>query len=521
LTKKYSFAVENIEMFDENPDSNFAVVSLDFFSSGKNRHDLFVSEDTLMRTSSTIKNCPLVWKYDDVLDDVYTHDDEEVPCGFVPESANIKAKKISDGRVMLNTTAYVWKRYTGQLLDIFKRDGGVKPVSVEMSVYKLEPMPDGLYELKDYRFEGITILGSYVRPAIPDATATVLSFSKQLKKEYKDALKDEVSSKNIQLDKSFIEQLNQEKQKKEQEPFIATFPYKSKTDMNPALKGITPPISLGQANEISRQADAIGVDKKKNGWAIAISNFKKTHKVVNGKWVKKESKMSENPGETNKQKNVNTEKENNMNKDELKNSSQEKLDGAKISSKKEQTSEEKDKEKKEKKENFEYPENFNMEEMAQLFSDDKEDKDIKMAKEEIVKGKYASPQILMSGMFAQMKKMSKTLQKMAEKNKAYMEENEKLRKFKEEVEGKEKQFQIRTTLEELEEKVIIPEEAKEEMLAEAKNYSFKDIEGWTNYCKAKSFDFEIRKDKMKEKSEVLKAALPFKEEKKQKESLWA
>ena len=48
--------------------------------------------------------------------------------------------------------------------------------------------------------------------------------------------------------------------------------------------------SLRQANEIARNADAIGVTEEKNGWAIAISNFKKTHEVEDGKWVKKENK---------------------------------------------------------------------------------------------------------------------------------------------------------------------------------------------------------------------------------------
>ncbi len=68
-------------------------------------------------------------------------------------------------------------------------------------------------------------------------------------------------------------------------------PYKSKKDINPALKGIHPPISLAQANEIASQADAIGTDEKKNGWAIAIANFKKTHIVKNGKWVSKKKSM--------------------------------------------------------------------------------------------------------------------------------------------------------------------------------------------------------------------------------------
>ena len=69
-------------------------------------------------------------------------------------------------------------------------------------------------------------------------------------------------------------------------------PYKKKSDFNPALKGIKPPISVSQANKIAKQADAIGDEEDKNGWAISIANFKKTHKVENGKWISKKKAMS-------------------------------------------------------------------------------------------------------------------------------------------------------------------------------------------------------------------------------------
>jgi len=193
LVQKLSFTIENAEMIRENPDSNFALLNLDFFASGDNLHDLYVSEETLLKTADTIKNCPLVWKYDKILDDSYTHDPDEVPCGFVPEGVTISNKKLEDGRTMLSTVAYVWKRYTGPLLSIFKRDGGKKPVSVEMSVYKTKKKEDGKTELLDFRYEGITVLGSYVTPAIPMANASILSFAE----EYEEDLEKEFSFTEI------------------------------------------------------------------------------------------------------------------------------------------------------------------------------------------------------------------------------------------------------------------------------------------------------------------------------------
>jgi len=360
LNKKLSFTIENAEMIDENPDSNFARLALDFFASGDNMHNLYVSEETLMRTADTIKNCPLVWKYDEVLDDIYTHDPEEVPCGFVPESTEITSKKTKDGRTMLSAIAYVWKRYTGPLLGFFKRDGGSKPVSVEMSVYKTRPLTDEKTELLDFRYEGITVLGSFVTPAIPMAQATILSFAE----EYEEDFEKEFSLDNIIIPKKIrytaeeglelrkehgggtstalafarylvnnktitperVREISNyfsghkygekdvdwllwggdyakewaEKMSEKIDGELVTFPYKSKKDINPALKGIHPPVSLGQANAIANQADSIGIDEKKNGWAIAISSFRKTHHVENGKWVKNkgsEAKASVEPTE--------------------------------------------------------------------------------------------------------------------------------------------------------------------------------------------------------------------------------
>jgi len=73
-----------------------------------------------------------------------------------------------------------------------------------------------------------------------------------------------------------------------------TFPYSKLEQVNPAIRGIDPPVDLEQANEIARAADAIGVSKDKNGWAISIGNFKRNHIVKDDHWIEKDAKMSDN-----------------------------------------------------------------------------------------------------------------------------------------------------------------------------------------------------------------------------------
>ena len=604
MIKKLSFAIENAEMIQENPDSNFALLALDFFASGDNLHDMYVSEDTLLRTADTIKNCPLVWKYDEILDDVYTHDPDEVPCGFVPESATITAKKLPDGRTMLSSIAYVWKRYTGELLSFFKRDGGNKPVSVEMSVYKTQPKDNGKTELLDFRYEGITVLGSYVTPAIPMAKASVLSFAE----EYEEDLEKEFSfseiiipnkirknaEKGLEIRKeegggtstgvAFARYLIKNKittpekvreianyfsthkysnetvdwllwggdyaeewarkisEKIDKE--LVTFPYKSIKDINPALKGIEPPISLGQANAIANQADSIGSDKEKNGWAIAISSFRKTHHVEEGKWVKNEGSTVKASADETDEEIINKEMAMDKTKEEMAAEEAKKTEMAAEEEKKAEIPAEKEKkaemasdtakseeketpeeekketpaeEKEEIKKGIEKKFEFPIEKCGEMFSEDDDEDDVKMAKAEIAKGKEADFGVVMQGMYAKMCKMASAIEKMAADTKVYMAENEELKKFKAEYEASQKQFAIDQTLKELELAVVIPAEVKKEMIEESAKYSFENIDAWKNYCKAKSFDFAIIKDS---KLDVEKIGMPFSGITKQKDDLW-
>lgn len=577
MANRLQFSVEDMEIIDENPNSKFAIMSLDFFASGRNLHDMWVSEETLERTAHSIVNCPLVWKYDPILDDIYTHDDDEVPCGFVPESAEVKSRKLDDGRTMLSVVAYVWKKYTGDLMRFFKRDNGKKPVSVEMSVYEMEERPDGLTELKDFAYEAITILGSLVTPAIPLANATVLSFAKdEYKRDYeqefhkievpqdvlnniqrgldlkkknnygsspalafaKGAVLGFVTTEDVRHMTLYFSKNEKDRTLDDHSAKVnwllyggdegkawstsiinstkgdgsathVTFPYKSMKDVNPSIKGITPPVSLAQANQIAKQADSIGTDEDKNGWAIAISSFKKTHVVKEGKWVKKdeqkeemsmeeETKDVEMAEEVKEPENISVEKLPEDQKEEIRNSAPEAEEKA------EEKSEEKEEEKAEGK-SFGYPAGF-ADKMKGMFAEEDEEEEVKMAKSELEKGEFAEPGVVLAGMFAKMCKMAEAMAQMAKDKAVYMSENEELKKFKAEMEEQKKAFEVEKTLAEMSEKVVLSAEAREDMLSEAKKYSYSNIEEWKTYCKAKSFDFAL---KANEKEEIIRVGFPF------------
>jgi len=64
-------------------------------------------------------------------------------------------------------------------------------------------------------------------------------------------------------------------------------PYKSIEDIPNGLKGIKPPITLEQANEIAAQADAIPESEGVSPWGAAINSFKRRYVVRDGKWIKR------------------------------------------------------------------------------------------------------------------------------------------------------------------------------------------------------------------------------------------
>jgi len=587
LTNKLSFNISDAQLIDENPDSSFSILSLDFFASGANKHDMFVSEETLLKTADSIKNVPLVWQYDPTLDDAWTHSPEESPCGFVPENAEIKSRKLDDGRTMLSVISYVWKKYSGQILNFFKRDGE-KPISVEMSVYESNKRDDGLTELLDFRYEAVTVLGSFVQPAIPLARATVLQFAEEYKEAYQiefGKYEDEMNfsipnevktnaKKGLDLYKKFerggnsvsvahAKHLTTDKKSTPEKvrhahKYMAkrgsnkfdeknptnnqiTFmlwggeesidwtssliekmgamdsrhtsyfgeggimPYGSLKDVNPALKGIEPPVSLGQANEIAKQADAIGSDEKKNGWSIAISQFKKNHKVEDGHWVKKEEKMAEEENKPEKE-------EMSVEKDEK--VEEEKMAETPAEEKKEDPEEEKkETPEEEKKENMSLDAYLDVAATLAFLKDETES--YKEVAAEFAKPaeemNYAK---CMGAMYAFMCKMD-AMCKMAEdkaakeeeEKKAYMAENEQLKKFKAEEEQKQFKFAVDSTLKSIEEKTQIPADELESLREKSKEFTIYTLDAWTNLAKARGLDFALKGDKKDDG--VKRYGLPF------------
>lgn len=638
------FSVEDIRLLDDSQvdKSQFSLLRVDAFATGESLHKTFVTEETLRRTAKTILQKPFVFAIDKRFDDLSSHVPEELPAGFVPHNSRLEFRELPDGRLMLSCDVLIWKRYSNNLIEYFKRDGGKKGVSVEVEIFdSKEDEKSGLLELIDFCFTAITGLGDMIQPAIPNANA-VLAFSKEYDEVYelefgkyddlnfkipqnvKSAAKqglelrskygrggtsvglatarylvknDAATPEKVRhVAKYFPRHAGDNLDDKESNGWIAWLlwggdagrrwstslvkkmdelderkmsyfgeeervPYKSLEDANSAIKGIEPSVSLSQANEIAKQADAIGSDDNKNGWAIAISNFKKSHTVKDGKWVKKDG---ENFSEDNYL-GIENFSYNSSQIIEIINSSLSEfkweggfrkywvesfdetyayirdneddkyyrvpyqLDGGvclcDLNNKEtvirggfELIMANEDEKK------FNYAEIFADEKFAQMFAEVEEDME-EEEREEDEKEKYAkakeefgvgmNPSAVMSAMYSAMKRMGKRFSAMKEKmaamdedKKVYLAENAEMKQRFAEQEEQAKQMSVDSFMKEMSDKVEMSAEQVEEMKEKSKEYSFADIEKWKNHVKAFAFDFKPKAPKEKDKS-IVTYALPF------------
>lgn len=207
--KIISFSVDDIqfESLDEINDSQFALGRLHCFASGQTSHKYRFSEEVLKNAESTILKKPLLWNYSFWTDDAAGHEKSEVPCGFVPElNADILYEKADDGRLFFCVNTYIWKLYSGKLIEILKRTDGYKHVSVELWVLDSIEHPEEDYtEVTKFCYTGITILGEDVTPAVKDADIQIIKFS-EAKKSFENQLivNQKDKSKEVTMEKETL-----------------------------------------------------------------------------------------------------------------------------------------------------------------------------------------------------------------------------------------------------------------------------------------------------------------------------
>lgn len=180
---KLDFAVDYMSILESDDDT--AIVELDLLHTGKNRNQYYIGRDAVEKALPTFYNKPIIYRLNnefmpELATDVVEHGTIEERtmriAGTIPESAPMDFVE-RDGKEYLRTKGVIYKIYQPSLMNILQnRDGNVK-VSIEIYVTDKDEMEDGTLEVKDFRFEGVALLGENILEGIEGSQMNVVKFS--------------------------------------------------------------------------------------------------------------------------------------------------------------------------------------------------------------------------------------------------------------------------------------------------------------------------------------------------------
>jgi hypothetical protein len=155
---------------------------------------------------------------------------KEVPIGLVPETCNHEISEFK-GKNYVFVDGYVWKDYSNYAQDIIERDEDIK-LSMEILVdgYSYNAK-EKVYNITDYRYQGITFLNKDAGTGMENALATTGTFEENTKQRFilmMEELKETLSNYDINkteeggskiVDEKIIALLSEYKVSQEELPF--------------------------------------------------------------------------------------------------------------------------------------------------------------------------------------------------------------------------------------------------------------------------------------------------------------
>lgn len=183
-SKRCSFSVDNVNIVEENSNSQFATLEVDVCRSGENSHNMPILRSAIEKAASSVKGKPILAAFQFADTDFAGHEVDEQPVGFFVEEEPELVEKDYHGNpeLYIRAKGKVWKRYFENAMEIFKRKSGKTDVSMEIDMLDFEEPDqgrDGVINL--FSILGCTLLG--VRPAIDGSEARVMTFS-EIKDKY-------------------------------------------------------------------------------------------------------------------------------------------------------------------------------------------------------------------------------------------------------------------------------------------------------------------------------------------------
>lgn len=536
------FGVDSAEVIEDNPDSRFITCRIHAFSSGKNYHNLFCSEETLKKTASTIYNMPIVYNLINSGRDFGSHVDvdKSLICGFaIPDTGVFETVVNDNGEEVLGffVDAKIWRIYVPAVSEILEKRDGKVGISVEMWLYESHIREDnGVEEMDDFCYFGICLLGSSVKSAIENAELQVLSFSQINEKYQEDYIKE--FSKYSSLDFSISQEIKNNANKGldlykkygigGNSVALTIARHLSKSDkahpekiksvhkyllyhQNDSKKKNPPTAShinwMLYGGDESLEWSKDMVKKMKEIEDKPMSYFDSEGEIMNKKFLKKEelSVKDENEkelevkeetmaeeklpeAETTSEKETEekmAEKTEEMAVEEKPESFEKKEDEEKETPAEEKSEEVEESEEKEepKEEKMSLDANLDMAALLAMLAEETEDYKALVAKHEA--GEEMDYAVLCGKMFAKMQKMQSEADAAKEDKDVYMSENAGLKEYKDKIEKQQFDYAVEKTLQEVSD--VFSKDEIDAAREDVKAFSVENLPAWQNDIKGKAF----------------------------------
>lgn len=184
-SKLIKFSIDQDLTPEQIEDMQFSKVKMKIYSADRiNAHGYYISLKNLKKWAMTVSGKPIVMYYNKILDDMASHEDDEIACGFVPFDPEISYEKSEDGTIYLCVVGYIWNIYYDYVVNVFNNSNNSKGLSCEMLIIDSEYDPElDAEEILQYSFTGLTILGDYdknfvpIKPAVDGCDATLVKNS--------------------------------------------------------------------------------------------------------------------------------------------------------------------------------------------------------------------------------------------------------------------------------------------------------------------------------------------------------
>lgn len=177
LIKKFS--IDDIELFKNDEDIDFAHVKIWAISDKNNSHHNPISLEVLKRDAHTILGKLIIGKFEKYENDTSSHVPDQSILGYIPKDQEIKFEE-KDGKTFITVEGLISKLYATDVVKMFK-DINYRSVSCEFSCQEGDEDEFGNKPILSFAIHGVTILGLKYSPSCKGAEIKVMQFAEKEK----------------------------------------------------------------------------------------------------------------------------------------------------------------------------------------------------------------------------------------------------------------------------------------------------------------------------------------------------